>query len=99
MYNNMNILEKLNQIAKVDTSWQDDVIFREENEYWLQQSGYITIKILTYLRKNNLTKFDLITILDIDEETCIRIVKGDYNFDLALIMRIQNNLNIQIITM
>ena len=93
----MNILEKLNQIAKFDTSWQEDVIFREENEYWLQQSGHITIKILTYLRINNLNKYDLIPILNIDKETCIKIVKGSYNFDLALIMRIQNSLTIQII--
>lgn len=91
------ILNIMDKISDTDTSWQDNLVFHHRNEYWIKISGNLAIRILSYLRTNDLTKYDLIQILDIDEATCDKIVTGRYNFDLALLMRIEKNLNITII--
>lgn len=91
------ISERLNEIAKTDTSWIDDFTFDTLNERWLKHSAKISVKILVYLREHNLHKYDMVDLLGVSAECCDKMLKGGYNFDLNIITKIEEKFDIKLI--
>jgi transcriptional regulator with XRE-family HTH domain len=99
---NQKLIEKLNTIAQVDNSWQNDVVFYENNKEWLNRSAKIAIKILRTLRKNNeegkfpSSQKELAELLKISPQQVNKIVKGSENLTIETICKIENVLNIHV---
>lgn len=93
---NQNLIERLNNIAQVDNSWQDDVIFYEKNKEWLYYSAKIAVLILRVLRKNKeVGKFpssqkDLAEVMDVSPQQINKYVRGTENLTLETILRISH---------
>ena len=100
---NQNLIERLNNIAQVDNSWQDDVIFYEKNKEWLDYSAKIAVLILRILRKNKeVGKFpssqkDLAEVMDVSPQQINKYVRGTENLTLETILRISHAIGNQLI--
>ena len=84
-----------NNIKK--SSWYEDAVFRENNNYWIKHSNRIAVKILRYLRENNITKEELSHNTQIPLETLNKMVKGKYNYSIEEIGRIEKITNCNIL--
>jgi DNA-binding XRE family transcriptional regulator len=99
---NQKLIEKLNTIAQVDNSWQNEVVFYEKNKEWLNRSAKIAIKILRTLRKNSeegkfpSTQKELAELLKISPQQVNKIVKGSENLTIETICKIENVLHIHV---
>jgi DNA-binding XRE family transcriptional regulator len=99
---NQKLIEKLNTIAQVDNSWQNDVVFYEKNKEWLNRSAKIAIKILRTLRKNSeegkfpSSQKELAELLKISPQQVNKIVRGSENLTIETICKIENVLNIHV---
>ncbi|PLK44468.1 helix-turn-helix transcriptional regulator [Emticicia sp. TH156] len=98
------LIEKLDKIANVDTSWQDEHLYYQENKSWLDRSAKIAIQVLSVLRKNRkeskppATQKELAELLGISPQQVNKIVKGNENLTLETISRLENALSVQLIT-
>ena len=100
---NQNLIERLNNIAQVDNSWQDDVIFYEKNKEWLDYSARIAVLILRILRKNKeVGKFpssqkELAEVMNVSPQQINKYVRGTENLTLETILRISHAIGNQLI--
>lgn len=100
---NQTLIEKLNEIAKVDNTWQEDVAYYEKNKEWLDRSAKIAIKILRTLRQNRnagvfpSSQKELAELMGSMPQRINKIVKGGENLTLETITQLEIALNIQLI--
>ena len=100
---NQTLIEKLNEIAQVDNTWQDDVAYYEKNKEWLDRSAKIAIKILRTLRQNRIagiapnSQKDLADLMGSMPQRINKIVKGSENLTLETITQLETALNIRLI--
>lgn len=100
---NQTLIEKLNEIAQVDNTWQDDVVYYEKNKEWLDRSAKIAIKILATLRQNRnagvspSSQKELAALMGSMPQRINKIVKGSENLTLETITQLEKALNIQLI--
>ena len=99
---NHNLIDQLNKIAKVDNSWQDDVVYYEKNKIWLDYSAKIAVLILRTLRKNREKNIfpnsqkDLADIMRVSPQQVNKLVKGRENLTIETISRLSEALNISL---
>lgn len=97
---NHNLIDQLNKIAKVDNSWQDDVVYYEKNKTWLDYSAKIAALILRTLRKNREKNIfpnsqkDLAHIMRVSPQQVNKWVKGRENLTIETISRLSEALSI-----
>jgi transcriptional regulator with XRE-family HTH domain len=100
---NQFLIENLNQLAQVDTTWMDDVTFYENNRNWLDRSAKIALKILRTLRENKNkahhpnSQKELADTMGVSPQYINKIAKGTENLTLETISRLENVLNVQLI--
>lgn len=96
---NQNLIEQLNNIAEVDNSWQNDVIYHEQNQEWLDYSAKIAVLILRVLRKNKekgrfpSTQKELAEVMKVSPQQINKYVRGTENLTLETILRVSQVLN------
>jgi DNA-binding Xre family transcriptional regulator len=99
---NKALIEKLNEIALIDNSWQEDVLFYDQNKQWLDRSAKIAIKILSTLRNNRKenrspnNQKDLAELMGVSPQQVNKMVKGTENLTLETISKIEKALGIQL---
>jgi DNA-binding Xre family transcriptional regulator len=99
---NKALIEKLNEIALIDNSWQEDVLFYDQNKQWLDRSAKIAIKILSTLRNNRKenrspnSQKDLAELMGVSPQQVNKMVKGTENLTLETISKIEKALGIQL---
>jgi hypothetical protein len=102
---NEKLLEWLNENSIVDTSWITKAEFRQDNEWWLDKTAKISIKIMRRMRSNksldrlpyekeNVAKFMLISQLEFEQ-----ILKGNCNFSFQTLIKIEEFLEEKIINL
>lgn len=95
---NQNLIEQLNNIAEVDNSWQNDVVYHEQNQEWLDYSAKIAVLILRVLRKNKekgrfpSTQKELAEVMKVSPQQINKYVRGTENLTLETILRISQAL-------
>jgi plasmid maintenance system antidote protein VapI len=101
--NNQNLIDQLNKIAHVDNSWQDDVLFYEQNQEWLDYSAKIAVLILRVLRQNKdegkfpSSQKELAEVMNVSPQQINKYVRGTENLKLETIMRISKAIGNQLI--
>jgi len=91
-----NLQEKLAKIAIPDTSWLKKAKWRKENREWLMWSARIAVKILFALDEKKMTKADLARKMNVSPQRITTILKGQENFTLDTITKIEKVLGIDL---
>ena len=93
----MNIIKFNELISNEKSNWDQDANFRNDNRYWLVNSKKVALKILRRIREQNISKELLSYKTDIPMEILQTMLKGEYNYSIEEIGRIEKALNINIL--
>lgn len=93
----MNIIKFNKLISNEKSNWVQDANFRNDNRYWLLISKKVAVKILRGIREQNISKELLSDKTDIPMEILDTMLKGEYNYSIEEIGRIEKALNINIL--
>lgn len=84
--------------AKQSSNWKEKAKWREDNSLWLAKSKEIALKILRELRMKGLSQKELASQLSVTPQYINKIVKGQENLTLETISKIEDVLNIDLVT-
>lgn len=93
----MNTIKFNELISNEKSNWIQDANFRIKNDYWLKISQKVALKILRVIREQNTSKELLSDKTDIPMEILDTMLKGEYNYSIEEIGRIEKTLNINIL--
>ena len=91
------ILNILNAKAEPATAWMQAAQYRIENRKTLEYSQEIALRILRELRNQKMSQSDLATALGISKQQVNKWVKGNENFTIDTIAKIDAVLGIKLI--
>lgn len=90
--------DKINKIASPEKSkWEEKARWRVANKNWLLKSAAIALKILSTLKERNLPQVEFAQQMGTTPQNISKLLKGQENFTLETICKIENCLNIELI--
>lgn len=93
-----NILQKLESVTTTESkAWKERVTRKAENPKALEKSRIIAINILGQLRRRGMSQKDLAEQLQVTPQTVNSWVKGNSNFTIETIVRIEEVLGVELI--
>ncbi len=93
----MNLKDRIINNAKKDESWLKEAKKRIENEDWLEYSFLIALRILRYLKTNNISQKILAERIGFSPQYLNKVLKGRENLTLETICKIQKEINVPLI--
>lgn len=91
-------------VSDKKSNWLENAKWRKDNEYWLDTSFLISVKILSALSKNRnmnndlpKNKDELAEAMNCSPQYITKILRGKENLQIETICKIQQILNIKII--
>lgn len=92
-------LDKLNELAAGRTStWHEEALWFRKNSNWLKRSSKIAIRILSELDRKGLSQKELASKMGVTPQYVNKIVKGKENLSLESISKIEEALEISLIS-
>ncbi len=85
-------------LSKRKSSWLQDAIWRKENDFWLETSQQIAIRILFELNNRGMSQVELAGRLGMYPQQVNKIVKGAENLTLETIRKIEMALSVRLIS-
>jgi ribosome-binding protein aMBF1 (putative translation factor) len=93
-----DILQKLESVTAAESSkWKERTARKAANPKALEKSRIIAINILAQLRKLGMSQKDLAEKLQVTPQTVNSWVKGNSNFTIETIVRIEEVLGVELI--
>ena len=93
------ILAKLDKIvSKEPSKWLEHFQYYEDNEKWLRRSGFVALAILTAVDNQGLSQKALADRVGISPQQVNKWVKGGENFTFETIAKIEEALNIELMS-
>ena len=93
------IEKKLEQlVSKEKGSWLEDAQYRVDNRKWLKRSQYVALAILIALDKQGLSQKALAERMGISAQQVNKWIKGRENFTFETIAKIEEALNIELMS-
>ncbi len=83
--------------SEVKSTWKEEADYRAENKVWLRKSQQIALRILRVLREKEWSQKDLANKLGVKPQVVNKWVKGQENFTLETLSRIEIELGITLI--
>jgi ribosome-binding protein aMBF1 (putative translation factor) len=101
MLNDMSELKK--KIADLvsessQSSWKEKVAWRKVNKAWLEKSADIALRILDALEELNWKKAKLAYEMGVSPQQVSKYVKGEENFKLETLCKLEKVLGIELVT-
>lgn len=84
-------------VSEIETETIEEVKLRIENKSWLKVSKEIAIKVLLRLDELGWSQKMLAEKMNVSPQQINKIVRGQENLTLATILRLEENLEIQIL--
>lgn len=81
-----------------DENWMEDIAWRKENKAWLRKSTAIALRILDALDELNWNKAKLAHEMGISPQQVSKYVKGEENFKLETLCKLEKVLGIELVT-
>ena len=92
------LLQKLESVTAAESSqWRERAARKAENQKALEKSRIIATNILAQLRKLSMSQKDLADKLYVSPQTVNSWVKGNSNFTIDTIVRIEEALGVELI--
>ena len=80
-----------------ESTIHEKMAWRKENKEWLRKSAKIALKVLGVMREKQITQKDLADLLQVAPQRVHTILKGEENFTLDTIVKLEKALQIEII--
>jgi len=91
-------VKKLRQHSSpTSTLWHKEAEFRLENKSWLRYSQHIALLMQDKMNNMNLTQKDLAAQMSVSQQYISKILKGQENFSLETLAKIEDILHINIL--
>ena len=91
-------MQKLESVTTTESSkWKERAARKAENPKALEKSRIIAINILAHLRKLGMSQKELAAKLHVTPQTVNSWVKGNSNFTIETIVRIEDVLGVELI--
>ena len=84
-------------LSPTPSDWRKDAQWRRDNEYWLQYSRSITLRVLQAMEILSVTQVELARRMGCSQQYVSNLLKGSSNMTLETIARLENALNIDLI--
>lgn len=92
-------IDKLMQVAlPVSEKVREEANYRKENKKWLRNSAQVALAIRRQLRKAGITQQELANRMDVSAQYVGRILKGQENFTFETISKLEDALDIKLMT-
>jgi ribosome-binding protein aMBF1 (putative translation factor) len=79
-------------------NWIEDIAWRKENKAWLRKSSAIALRILDALDELNWNKAKLAQEMCVSPQQVSKYVKGEENFKLETLCKLEKVLGIELVT-
>jgi ribosome-binding protein aMBF1 (putative translation factor) len=79
-------------------NWMEKVAWRKANKDWLRKSADIALRILDALEELGWNKAKLATELGVSPQQVSKYVKGEENFKLETLCKLEKVLGIELVT-
>lgn len=79
------------------SQWRKDAEWRRKNEAWLRHSQHIAVKVLSFMKQEQLTQSALAERLGCTQQYVSKILKGTENMSLETLTKLEQALDIQLI--
>lgn len=83
--------------SKTASKWRDEAEWRRINHTWLRHSQHIAVKLLSYMKKENLTQSAMAERLNCTQQYISKILRGNENMSLEFLTRLEEAMEIQLI--
>ena len=93
--NMKNFLKLVSETKKSTT--HEKTAWRKENKEWLRKSLKIALRVLDVMDEKQITQKDLADLLQVAPQRVYTILKGEENFTLDTIVKLEKALQIEII--
>jgi plasmid maintenance system antidote protein VapI len=93
-----NTQEKLKNLAAENptSGWKEKVKFRKENKAWLKKSTRVSLRVLDTLDEKGWNQSDLAQALGVSRQQVSKMLKGENDFQLSTISRLEEVLGIEL---
>lgn len=85
-------------VSGQDNTVLEQIKWRKENRNWLNRSQKVAMLILRALREQQMSQRELASRLNVSPQQINKWVKGNENFTFETISKIENALNIQLLS-
>lgn len=91
--------EKLRNLAAENpaSGWKEKVEYRSQNKAWIKKSTRISLRILDALDEKGWNQTDLAKALGVSRQQVSKLLKGDNDFQLSIITKLEEVLGVQIL--
>ena len=92
-------IEKLEQYQPVTTStWKEKADERIENKRWLRYSQYVAMQMLSKMEETGINQRGLAERMGCSQQYVSKILKGQENLSIETICKIEEALEIELLT-
>ncbi len=88
----------LKLVSRQNSETEKDILLHQKNKSWLRESKRIAVKVLLALKEQNMTQKELAEKMGVSPQYINKLVKGKENLTLDTITKLQNILQIAILT-
>lgn len=79
------------------SAWRDEAEWRRQNKAWLRHSQCIAVKVLLYMKQEQLTQNTMADKMGCTQQYVSRILKGKENMSLETLTKLEQVMGIQLI--
>ena len=83
--------------SKTPTKWRDEANWRRENKMWLRHSQRIAVKLLSFMKRENLTQNAMAERMNCTQQYVSKILRGTENLTLETLSKLEEAMGVQLI--
>ena len=84
--------------SPIPSRWKEEAQWRRDNAYWLKYARFITLQVLQAMDKQSVTQVQLAERMGCTQQYVSNLLKGSSNMTLETIAKLEQALNIDIIS-
>lgn len=79
------------------SKWRDEANWRHENKAWLRHSQRIAVKLLSFMKRENLTQNAMAERMNCTQQYVSKILRGNENLTLETLSKLEDAMGIHLI--
>lgn len=83
--------------SKTHSKWRDEANWRRENKAWLRHSQRIAVKLLSFMKRENLTQNAMAERMNCTQQYVSKILRGNENLTLETLSKLEEAMQTQLI--
>lgn len=83
--------------SKTPSKWRDEATWRRENKAWLRHSQRIAVKLLSFMKRENLTQNAMAERMNCTQQYVSKILRGTENLTLETLSKLEEAMQTQLI--